>query len=431
MLSRPLSWLSFTLGFLAACGPSPAVPPARPRPAEKGAVLPFEPPAAASPEALRQLARSSNAFGFDLYQRLRGAGGNLIVSPASVTTALAMTWGGARGETAAEMKRVLHFTGTQGEVMAASGQLARSLQQASRPLTLRIANQLFAERTYPLERPYAVAVQSAFGAPVESLDFRKAPEKARLHVNQWVEKKTEKRIRDLIPQGAVDDQTRLILVNAVYFLAKWGYPFESNQTRPAPFRLSAGESRQVPTMSQTLSFRTARRDGVTAVELPYQGKMSMLVFVPDEIGGLPAFESSLEVETLEAFVAALKNEFVRLSIPKFELNPASSLRLSEELKALGMPLAFDRQKADFTGIADPPDRDDRLAVAEVFHKGFVRVDEEGTEAAAATAVMAVRAGSAPAQPRLLAIDRPFLFLIRDDESGLVLFLGRVTDPSRS
>jgi serpin B len=157
----------------------------------------------------------------------------------------------------------------------------------------------------------------------------------------------------------------------------------------------------------------------------------MLVFVPDEIGGLPAFESSFDVGKLEAYVAALKHEFVRLSIPKFEVNPASSLRLSEELKALGMPLAFDRQKADFTGIANPSDRDDRLAIAEVFHKGFVRVDEEGTEAAAATAVMGVRGGGGPAMPRNLAIDRPFLFLIRDDATGLVLFLGRVTDPSQS
>jgi serpin B len=342
-----------------------------------------------------------------------------------------MTWGGARGETAAEMKRVLHFAGAQDETSAAAGELARSLQGTSRPLTLRVANQLFAERTYPLEAPYTAAVKRAYGAPVEVVDFRNAPEKARLQVNRWVETKTEKRIRDLLPAGAVDDQTRLILVNAIYFLAKWSYPFEAHQTRPAPFHLSAGESRDVPTMSQTLSFRTASRDGATAVELPYRGKMSMLVFVPDEIGGLPAFESAFDVGKLEAYVAALKHEYVRLSIPKFEVNPAASLRLAAALKALGMPLAFDRQKADFTGIANPASREDRLAIAEVFHKGFVRVDEEGTEAAAATAVMGVRAGSAPARPRIVAIDRPFLYLIRDDETGLVLFLGRVTDPSRS
>lgn len=382
-------------------------------------------------KAVAQLAQSSNAFGFDLYRRLRAQPGNLVVSPASITTALAMTWGGARGETAAEMRKVLHLDGTPDEVMAASGQLARSLQDPARPLVFHIANQLFGEQSYTLEPVYLRAVKDAFGAPVELVDFKKAPEKARVQVNEWVEKKTEKRIQDLVPPGAFDDQTRLVLVNAIYFLGKWMQPFEPAETNPADFHLSATEAKKVPTMNQTSSFRTAWKDGVSAIELPYRGGMSMLVLVPGEIEGLAALEAALDGRQLDAIVGGLQREYVRVSIPKLEVNPDRSLALGELLKSLGMPLAFDRFQADFTAIANPPEPADRLVIGEVFHKGFVKVDEEGTEAAAATAVVGVRGGGGPPPPpRLFKVDRPFLFLIRDNASGLVLFLGRLGDPSR-
>jgi serpin B len=385
-----------------------------------------------APEAVAKLARSSNAFGFDLYQRLRQKPGNLVISPASLTTALSMTWGGARGETAAEMRKVLHLEGTADEVMATSGALSRSLQAPSRPIVFRIANQLFVEKTYELVPAFVEKARAAFGAPVEGLDFKGAPERARVHVNEWVEGKTEQRIKDLIPPGAVVPDTRLVLVNAIYFLGDWAQPFERESTRPAPFHLSASETKDVPTMNRTASFRTARKDGVTALEIPYKGgELSMMLLVPDEIEGLAAVEGALDVRKLDALTSAMQPDRVWVSLPKFEVNPGSSLSLGEDLKTLGMPLAFDRQKADFTGIANPPDLDDRLVIAKVFHKGFVKVDEKGTEAAAATAVMGLRAGSmAQEPPRQLKIDRPFLFLIRDNASGLVLFLGRVSDPSR-
>lgn len=385
-------------------------------------------------EAAVRLAQSSNAFGFDLYQRLREKPGNLVMSPASITTALAMPWGGARGETAAQMRTVLHFQGTPDEVMAASSELSRSLQNPTRPIVFRIANQLFAEKTYKLVPAYVEKTKESFGARLELLDFKAAPEQARVRINGWVEGKTERRIKDLIPPQELKKDTRLVLVNAIYFLGDWAVPFDAGETRPRTFHLTAAEQKTVPTMNREGSLRYVQNEALSAVELPYKGgELSMLILVPREIEGLAAVERSLDAKQLEEITGALKWGRVDLTLPKFEVKPAESLSLGEDLKAMGMPLAFDRDKADFTGIADPPNPIDRLVLAKVFHKGFVKVDEKGTEAAAATAVMGVMAGAAAGPgPRIVRIevDRPFLFLIRDNASGLVIFLGRVSDPSR-
>ena len=377
-----------------------------------------------------KLARSSNTFGFDLYRRLRRKPGNLVISPASITAALAMTWTGARGETAAQMAKALDLEGTADEVMSTSGELSRSLQDPSRPVVFRIANQLFVEKTYKLLPAFVEKTRAAFGAAAEPLDFKHAPEPSRHRINQWVEGKTEHRIKNLVPPGGVKADTRLALVNAIYFLGAWADPFEHEATHPAPFHLTASQQKDVPTMNRTGPFRVAQQDGVTALEILYKGnQMSMLLLVPDQVDGLAAVEDALDAKKLETLVGALKVERVSLALPKFELNPGASLELGEDLKALGMPLAFDLQRADFTGIANPPDPADRLVIGGVFHKGFVRVDEKGTEAAAASAVMMLRAGAAMMEPpREVKADRPFLFLIRDNASGMILFLGRVSDP---
>lgn len=378
------------------------------------------------------LARSSNAFGFDLYQRLRQQPGNLVVSPASITTALTVPWIGARGETAAQMRMVLHLEGTPDDVMTTSGQLSRALQDPARPIVFRIANQLFAEKTYKLVPAFVEKTRAAFGAPVESLDFKKAPGPSRLKINRWVESKTERRVEDLIPPDGIEADTRLVLVNAIYFLGDWAIPFDREDTRPAPFHLTASEMKAVPTMHREGGFRVAQKDGVTALDIPYKGgELSMVFLIPDEIEGLAAIEAALDTKKLDALMSSLRGELILLALPKFEVNPGDSLSLGEDLKELGMSLAFDRDKADFTGIADPPNPVDRLVLAKVFHKAFVRVDEKGTEAAAATAVMGVMAGfgGGGGGPRVVKVDRPFLFLIRDNASGLILFLGRVSDPS--
>lgn len=386
---------------------------------------------APSGEVVAKLAQSSNALGFDLYQRLRQKPGNLVISPASVTTALTLAWGGAQGETAAQMRKVLHLEGPAGEVMDTWGWLSRVLQSPSRPIVFRIANQLFAEKTYKLVPAYGSRTKAAFGAPVELLDFKTAPEPARVHINQWIESRTEHRIKDLVPPHGVGPDTRLVLVNAIYFLGDWYVPFEREATRPAPFFLTASQKKTVPTMNQTRELRVAQKDGVTAVELPYQGpEMSMLLLVPDAVGGLAAVESTLNSKRLDTLLSALKEERISLSLPKFEVNPSESLALGEDLKALGMTNAFDRKVANFNGIANPPNRNDRLSLGEVFHKGFVRVDEKGTEAAAASMGGLVTGAGPPPSPRPVKVNRPFLFLIRDNTSGLIVFLGRVSDPSQ-
>jgi serpin B len=315
-----------------------------------------------------KLARSSNAFGFDLYQRLRREPGNLVISPASITTALAMTWGGAKGETAAQMRKVLHLKGTADEVMATSGRLSRSLQEPSRPIVFRIANQLFGEKTYKLVPAFLEKTRAAFGAPLELLDFKAAPERSRVHINEWVEGRTEQRIKDLIPPDMVTRDTRLVLVNAIYFLGDWAQPFEPRATHPAPFHLTASETKNVPTMNRTAGFRIAQKDGVTALEIPYKGgELSMMLLVPDEIEGLAAVEGALDTKKLEALARAMKTEQVWVALPKFEVNPEGSLSFAEDLMAMGMPLAFDREKADFTGMANPPHPGDRLVITDVFH----------------------------------------------------------------
>ncbi|MCB1889146.1 MAG: serpin family protein [Rhodocyclaceae bacterium] len=386
--------------------------------------------AGAPDDAVARLARGGNAFAFDLYRQLRALGGNLVLSPASVSTALAMTWAGARGATASQMKTALHLDGSVDGVLAASGRLTSMLEDARRPIRFRIANRLFGEKTFDFESAYLTRIRAAFGAPMELLDFRLGPELARRHINGWVADKTEDRIRDLLPGSAITDDTRLVLVNAIDFLGDWETPFETVRTRPAAFRKTAGESVEVPTMNRTGTIRHVSRDGLSAIELPYRGgDMSMVLVVPEAVDGLAALEASLNADTLDALIADLTPRHVWMAVPKFEIAPTASLSLGAPLVALGMGDAFDRSKADFTAMADPPSPADRLAIDEVYHKAFVKVDEKGTEAAAATAVVMQRAATAVVQHIAFKADRPFLFFIRDRKSGLILFMGRVVDPS--
>jgi serpin B len=384
----------------------------------------------AAPDA-RRFAASANAFGMDLYGRLKAMPGNLAVSPASVATALAMAWGGSRGETAEQMKRVLRFTDSPDAVMRTSGRLSSSLQDPKRPVVFRIANRLFGEKTYRFEPAYLEATRAAYGAALEAVDFRKAPQQARALINGWVEAQTEKRIRDLVPANGVTSGTRLVLVNALYFLGDWLVPFERAATAPRPFHVSASVKKDVPTMHRTDTLRLAQGRGRKALELPYKGgDLSMLILLPDAVDGLAALEASLTADDLEAIVRSLKPERVAVALPKFVVDPPASLSLGDALRGMGMPLAFDSRRADFTGIAAPPDPGQGLVIGDVFHKAFVKVDEKGTEAAAATAVSMETRALAPSRPPVeFKADHPFLFLIRDHPSGLVLFMGRVVDPT--
>ena len=353
------------------------------------------------------------------------------MSPASISAALAMTFGGARGETEAQMKRVLHVDGARDAVAADWGRLSRALQSPARPLTLRIANRLFGEKTTKFEQAFIDKTKLDFGAPLEPNDFVNAFEPARAHINGWVEDQTEHRIKELLPPNALDKQTRLVLVNAIYFLADWAEPFEKSATYDAPFSVAQGAPKATPMMHRAGKHRFAQADGVKVLELPYKGgDASMLVILPDRKDGLADLEKSLTGAKLEGWKTALAMQTVAVSLPRFEVSPTPSMSLGEDLKSLGMPDAFDRDKADFTGIANPVDRKERLKIDKVFHKAFVKVDEKGTEAAAATAVVMAKGGGPPPAPPLeFNADHPFVFAIVDKATGVVLFLGRVADPT--
>ncbi len=385
-----------------------------------------QPPA--SVDEATKFAVSNNAFGFDLYKRIKDQPGNLAMSPTSLSVALAMTWGGAKGATADEMKKVLHFEGTPADVMTQSGKMV-SLLENNEALKVTFANRLFGENSYKFEEPFLAATKNAYGAALEPLDFLKGSEAARARINGWVEGKTEKRIKDLIPEGGVDGETRLVLVNALYFLADWQTPFDKLYTRDASFSVSSKDSKLVPMMRSEETFGYAEVDNAKLLELPYKGgEMSMLLALPNEVEGLAALEAQLDAKKVGEWTKAMQKKTVAVALPKFEINPSSSLSLGRALQAMGMPLAFTRG-ADFTGMANPSDADERLYISRVFHKAFVKVDEKGTEAAAASAVVMSREGAAAEPITKFEADHPFVFMIRDNRTGLVLFMGRVADPS--
>lgn len=387
------------------------------------------------PADMPDLAQRSNAFGVDLYGRIRTNPGNIAISPASISAALAMTYGGAKGETAAQIQKTMHFPGapaTPDATMTSWGNALRALGDPGRPLKLRVANRLFGEKTYTFEPDFLAKTKTAFDAPLEPLDFKTAADPSRIHINQWVEDQTEKRIKDLIPAPAIDGDTRLVLVNAIYFLASWAHPFEKDRTKDAAFHLTKATEKKVPMMEEYEHMPYAKIEGATVIELAYKGNTTaMWVVVPDDVDGLAKVEKGLDAAALSTWRSKLSHSFVHLSLPRFEVNPKESLPLAKELAALGMPLPLTRLKADFTGIANPPNKADQLFLSQVFHKAFVKTDESGTEAAAATAVVMAVGGGAPPKPIDVNADRPFLFFIVDKASSLVLFMGRVADPQGS
>lgn len=376
-----------------------------------------------------KLAKSNNAFAFDLYGRVSKEQGNLAMSPASVGAALVMTWSGARRRTEEQMRNVLHLDGSQDAVLSDWGSLSRGLQDPARPLKLRIANRLFGDKGYAFDPAYLEKTRS-YGAALEPTDFRTGHEPARGRINAWVEQQTERRIQDLLPPGSIDREMRLVLVNAIYFLADWADQFQKRATRDESFKVTATSQKTAPTMHQMGGYRVAQADGVSVLEMPYAGRdAAMLVVLPDRVEGIADVERTLTAAKVDAWTRALAPQNVSVSLPRFEVSPSPSLLLGAGLANLGMADAFDRDRADFTGIANPADPRDRLNIGEVFHKAFVKVDEKGTEAAAATAVTMPRAGCAPAQALEFRADHPFVFIIVDKPTGLVLFIGRVADPT--
>jgi serpin B len=402
---------------------------ATPTPTAKTTPRPVD---AASAKLAKTFASSSNAFGYDFWRTLAPSSkGNVAVSPASLSIALSMAYGGAVGDTATEMAKVLHVTGTPAsDVTNGAGALDSQLTDGSRAVKIEIANKLFGERTYAFEDPFLDATKKAYGAGLEPVDFKKHPDAARGTINAWVEAQTNKRITNLIPPGAIKPDTRLVLTNAIYFLGDWAHPFEQRMTYDAPFSTTKTERANVATMHQVGSFGFVAKDGVKVVSMPYAGgATSMLVVLPDAVDGVGALESSLDPKKVDAWIAAMKPTDLQLAMPKFEIDPPEPIEAGAMLQTLGIRTAF-TEHADFTEIAHPSNPAERLKISEVFHKAFVKVDEKGTEAAAATAIVDVEAGAADV-PHGVAVDvdHPFLFLMRDDATGAILFMGRVANPS--
>ena len=378
------------------------------------------------------LVDGNNAFALDIYQTLRSLAsqdGNLILSPFSISLALAMTYAGARGETESQMANSLHFDLPQAGLHPAFNALDQDLASRGKaksdsgaPLQLNIANAVWAEQTYPFLQEYLDLIASNYGAGIRLADFVNQYASIRQEINDWVYDQTQKKIKDLIPDGALNPNTRMVLVNAIYFKADWLSQFDANDTSDAPFHLLNGTDVTVKMMNQGMSVPYYAGKGYQAVELPYAGDTAAMdIFVPDA-GNFAAFESSLNSDVFNATLSHLQPSFMKLSLPKFTFE--SEFNLSEALKSMGMTGAFDSDKADFSGMTSQYD----LFISDVIHKAFVAVDEKGTEAAAATAVI-MEATMAIQYDVNLTIDRPFIFIIRDKPSGQILFMGRVLNPT--
>lgn len=374
------------------------------------------------------LVDAHSAFALDLYDALRGDEGNLFYSPHSISVALTMAWGGARGETEAQMADVMRLGMDQEACHSASNALAGALSAApdfldpeaeGEPLTLEIVNTIFGRRDYTFEQGYLDLLARFYGAGLRVLDFVGDPEGARALINAWVAEATRDRIEELIPEGAITSDTVLVLVNAIFFKASWENPFEEGATAPADFTRLDGEAIQVPTMVGGGRMMAVATDDYDAVALPYVGDTAEMVVIAPTAGTFGDFEANL-AERLPEVLDGLQGHEVTLRMPKFEHR--GKVPLTEVLQRMGMSVAFSSD-ADFSGI----NGSGGLAITDVVHDAFVKVDEEGTEAAAATAVI-IGETSAPV-PIDVTIDRPFIFLVRHRVTAELLFLGRIVDPS--
>ncbi len=400
------------------------------------AVSPIARVTASAPRAdILSVSKGMNAFGTGLYAILtKSAGsGNVVFSPASIEIALAMTYAGANGDTAAEMAKALHFA-LQGDALHQGFNSLDSLLESrnwqgktedgkDEGVVLKTANSLWGHKDLSFEKVFLDTLAKDYGAGMRLVDYKTAAEDARVAINKWVADQTNDKIKDLVPQGALDDMTRLVLVNAVYLDATWASQFDKAATHDGDFTTLAGPTVTASMMAQEAAFRYAKDDGWQAVELPYaHDQLAMLLVVPDQ-GRFAEVEARLGSGLLDRAAGALADAGeVDLTMPKFKFRTQASLPAA--LKALGMSKAFDPLAADFSGMTTQ----EPLYISDVIHEAYIAVDEEGTEAAAATAVV-MRTASAPAQTVQLTIDRPFLFALRDLDTGAVLFLGRVTDPT--
>jgi serpin B len=411
--------------LITACGDDASTPTSTPGPT----LLPVRSArsdlarSAATLGDAQQAAAAINAFATDLYDRLVADDpqANLVFSPTSIALALLMTLAGARGTTAEEMITTLHVTDAEAIHRSANAVDAAVDESSSGLNRVTITNSLWGQDGFAFEQPFLDVLASEYGTGMELVDYRADAEGARVAINGWVSNETDERIPELLAPGTLTPVTRLTLVNAVYLKAKWQFEFTEEATLVAPFTTATGATVDVPTMHQTSPLAYAEAPGWRAVQLPYvDGLLAMDIYLPDvaTAGSVPFGDLA------EALLTETLTPTVQLSLPKFDIETSTSL--AEQLAALGMPTAFS-DSADFTGISTV----EPLHIADVIHQANITVDEEGTEAAAATGVV-IRSTSAPVDtPIEFVVDRPFVFALRHVSTGATLFMGRVTDPSQT
>jgi serpin B len=399
-------------------------------------------------EGERTVVEGNNKFALELYAKLRAREGNLFFSPYSISTALAMTYAGARGQTEAQMARVLHFPTVPGGIgpkpnkassgpmttmrvwdrmrfHSAFGAIIKDLNARGEKggYELSVANALWGQKGYGFLEDFLELIKTNYDGRLSEVDFAKATEAARKTINTWVEKKTKNKIKDLIPKGVLNRLTRLVLTNAIYFKGNWASQFKKDRTQDAPFTLAGGEKVDVPMMNQTAEFNYMETEDFQGLELPYvDDELSMIILLPKRVDGLAEFEKTLTLKNLSQWLARLRKRKVIVSVPKFKMT--SQFRLADVLKAMGMTDAFVPDVADFSRMNGKRD----LFIWAVIHKAYVDVNEEGTEAAAATGVVVGITSVMPGRIPVFRADHPFLFLIRDNHSGSILFIGRVMNP---
>jgi serpin B len=379
---------------------------------------------------LSAVVEGGNHFAFDLYGRLRADDGNLFFSPASISTALAMTLAGASGNTAVEMAKTLHVQMPKEQLDEAMRDLLASWKSSDKKagFQLQVANRLWAQAGDQFLPAFLAVTRDDYGAELARLDFLTQAEQARQTINKWVEDQTEKKITDLIPSAALLKAARLVLTNAIYFKGNWSDSFDKSRTKDEDFHVSADRTIKAPLMTTRHRFRYAAADGLQFLELPYGDRsLSLIVILPEKVGGLAEIEGKLTLDNWRQWTDRLQPQEVIVYLPRFKTT--SQFELGQLLQSMGMVSAFVPHSADFSGMTGTRN----LYISAVLHKAFVDVNEEGTEAAAATAVIMMRASARPLQPTkppVFRADHPFVFAIRDNRNGAILFLGRVADPKQ-
>jgi serpin B len=392
------------------------------------------PPVAVAPPSSKaddqaEVVKGSNAFAVDLYAQLSRQPGNLFFSPESISTAFGMAYAGARGQTATEMDHVFHFTLPPEKLHPAMGALLAEMNAQHKGYELRVADALWAQQDANFETDYLKLVQSDYAAGFHRVNFKLSPESVRTTINAWVEKQTNDKIKDLISPGALNPTTRLVLTNAIYFKGNWQDQFDKEATQKEEFHLSAAQWVMTPMMHRTGGYQYYDGGTFQALELPYSGnEISMVVLLPKQTDGLVALEHSFTARAARDWIQKLEPvDKVILSLPRFTMT--QQFELSSTLSTMGMSQAFSGA-ADFSGMTGKPD----FAISAAIHKAFIDVDEQGTEAAAATAIVmyatAMHREFPEPPPIVFRADHPFLFILRDTKSGSMLFLGRVTDPTK-